>query len=305
MDVLLPIVAGLVALGAAFAILRSFGHRYRVGRLLTSAPRVSVGEAVALAQSGRVAYVRIDGRIDSEAEFEDADHRPLVLRRTTVQARRDGRWIDLDVVREVVPFEIHEGLDAIEIDGNAVEEGLVVVPRESEGVVADLGDRAPANLPGDLPGDLPARILVEHVSSVEHAIALGVPTLAPDGRPRLEPGLGRPLILCTLEPAEAMRILAGGSTVRPRLAAALLFASGLLFIVGLVMFVLPGDALAASPEPTLITGVDTRSPGQGPGFVGAIVPAFLAVVGIAILAIAVTLAYVRLTGGPSDRTRRI
>ena len=261
---------------------------------------MTVAEAVELARAGRAVYVRLDGRIDSEAEFEDADHRPLVLRRTRIQALRDGRWTDLEVAHEAVPFEIREGLDGIAIDGASLAEGLVVVPRESVGVVGDLGDR----IPDDVPDDLPARVVVEHISSVEHAIALGVPAIDPAGQPRLGPGLGRPLIVSTLEPAEAMRILAGGSPVRPRLAAALLLAAGLLVLLGLILLVLPGEALGASPAPTAVLGSDTRSAGEGPGFVGAIGPAILAVAGIAVLAIALTLAFVRLTGGPRDTSRR-
>jgi hypothetical protein len=299
-DALLSMLAGAAALGAAVVVLRSFGPRYRVGRLLTAAPRVTVAEALALARAGRAAYVRVGGRIDSEAEFEDADHRPLVLRRTRVQVRRGGRWADLEVAQEAVPFEIREGLDGIAIDGASLVEGLVVVPRESVGIVGDLGER----IPPDVPDDLPARVVVEQLSSVEHAVALGVPAIDPTGQPRLGPGLGRPLIVSTLEPAEAMRILAEGSTTRPRLAAGLLLAAGVLVVLGIVLFVLPGDALAASPQPTALAGADTRSPGEGPGFVGAIGPAILAVAGIAGLAIALTLAFVRLTGGPRDGSPR-
>ncbi len=294
------LLAGFAALGCAMAVLRSFGAPYRVGRLLASAPRVSVAEAVELAGSGRAAYVRVDGRVDSEAEFEDADHRPLVLRRTRLQVLRDGRWGEIDVSHEVVPFEIREGLEGIGIDGESLAEGLVVVRRESVGVVGDLGDRVSA----DVPDDLPARVIVEQVSSVEHAIALGVPGMDPAGAPRLGPGLGRPLILSTLEPAEAMRVLAGGSGERPRLAAALLLLAGLLLVGALFLFVIPGDALAASPSPTIAIGSDTRSSGEGPGFVGAIGPAVLAVAGIAVLASVTTLVFVRLTGGPGNDGRR-
>ncbi len=300
MDALLPILTGLVALGGAMAILRSFGPRYRVGRLLTSAPRVSVAEAVALARAGRTTYVRVDGRIDSEAEFEDADHRPLVLRQTRIQALRDGHWKDVEVVHEVVPFEVREGLEGIAIDGESIGDGLVVVPRESLGSVGDFGDR----IPDEVPDDLPARVVMEQVSSVEHAIALGVPMIGPSGQPRLGPGLGRPLILTTLEPAEAMRILASGTTVRSRLAAGLVFAAAVLLVLGVVLLLVPGDALAASPAPTAVMGSDTRSSGEGPGFVGAIGPAFLGVVAVAVVTIAVTLAFVRLTGGPTDSARR-
>ncbi len=54
-------------------------------------------------------------------------------------------------------------------------------------------------------------------------------------------------------------------------------------------------ALAASPTPA--AGGDPRSSGQGPGLVGDPAFAVLAVVAIGIGTIAVTLAYIRLTGG--------
>ncbi|MCI0583198.1 MAG: hypothetical protein L0227_09970 [Chloroflexi bacterium] len=295
MDALLAVAAGVVALVGAAAILGSLGTRQRVGRLLKVAPRVSVAEAIELARAGRAPYVRIDGRIDSEAEFEDADHRPLVLRRTRIQVLEEAGWRDLEVAREVVPFEIREGLDAIAIDGDAVADGLVVIPRESVGVAGDLGDR----IADDVPDELPARLVVELVSSVEHAIVLGVPALDPGGQPRLGPGRGRPLVLTTLEPTEALRILGAGSATRRRVAMALLLLAGILVVLGLTLFVLPGDALAASPAPTTVAGSDTRSPGEGPGFVGALGPALLGVLAIAGLAIGATLAWVRLTARSS------
>jgi hypothetical protein len=56
-----------------------------------------------------------------------------------------------------------------------------------------------------------------------------------------------------------------------------------------------GSALAASPSP--VTGGDPRSSGQGPGLVGDPVVAILIVVGIGVVALVATLAYIRLTGG--------
>lgn len=226
---LVPLVLGLLALALGVALLRSFGARYRFGRLLATAPRMSVGEAIQIARSGPPRYVRVDGRIDSESEFEDADHRPLVVRHTRFEARVGGRWKTFETVHEGVPFEVREGLDGIAIDHDAVADGLVVVRRESSGVVGDLGDRAPA----DIPRDAPARVVVEHVSSVEHAIVAGVPAIGPDGAPRLEPGLGRPLILTTLELEEAMRVLSRGGVARVRAAAAALGAGGLLLVVAI------------------------------------------------------------------------
>jgi hypothetical protein len=57
----------------------------------------------------------------------------------------------------------------------------------------------------------------------------------------------------------------------------------------------PSIALAASPSPTRPTSSDTRSPLEGPGFVGAPLAAILAVLAIAAVTVLVTTAYVRLT----------
>ena len=294
-DGLLVILAGVAAVGGAVQVLRAFGPRFRIGRLLASAPIVSVGEAAVLAGSDGPAYVRVAGRIDSETDFEDADHRPLVYRRTRFQARKAGRWTDFDVVVESVPFEINEGLDHIHVDMTDLDSGLIVVPRETVGVVGDLGDRAPETLAPALP----ARVVVEQVSSVEHVVVVGVPKLGPDGQARLTAGPGKPLILSTLEQPEAMRILAGGETARPRIAAALLVLAAALIVTGLVMLALPGSAFAASPAPTGLIGSDTRSSGQGAGLVGAPLAAIAGVIGIGLAATLGTLLFIRLTRGRS------
>lgn len=71
---------------------------------------------------------------------------------------------------------------------------------------------------------------------------------------------------------------------------------GLRFVTG------PAIVAAASPEPSA-PGGDTRSPGEGPGLVGA---PFLAIVGIMALGLVTaggTLLYLRLTAGSDgDRT---
>lgn len=307
---LVLVVASLIAMAAGVITLRSFGPRYRVGRLLATIPLVSVAEAVAIAREGRPRYVRVEGRIDAAEEFEDADHRPLVFRRTRLQARTGSGWTGFEDSRETVPFEIREGLDSIGVDAAALDAGLVVVPRESVGVAGDLIGRAPASLAAETP----VRALIEQVSSVEHAVVLGVPVAGePDGQGlSLTAGLGRPLILTTLEPQEAMRILAGGST-RPRLVAACFVVGAALLVAGLawaglgaiVTAVVP-VALAASPSPSPAPAGDPRSSGEGPGLVGEPGLALLAVAGIAILAIIVTRIYVRLTepGSGPPTTRR-
>lgn len=226
MSPLLPILMGVLALTVGAAILRSFGPRYRVGRLLSSTPLVGIGDALAMALAGGPErYVRVTGRIDAETEFEDDAHRPLVFRRTRLELRGEGTWQSIDDRRETVPFEVREGLDGIAVHHPDLDVGLVVLPRESVGTAADVPDRVP-------PGTDPAtavRLLVQQVSSVEHAIVLGVPTMDAAGIPRLAAGLGRPLVLSTLETGEAMRVLAGDHARRP-LAAAISLAVGLLFL---------------------------------------------------------------------------
>jgi hypothetical protein len=299
---LLLVALGVVAVAGGAAILQSFGPRFRVGRLLASTPSVAVAEAVAIAAGDRRRYIRLAGRIDAEDEFEDVNHRPLVFRRTRLETRRGGRWVTFEDSRETVPFEIREGAAGIAIDAGAIDTGLVVVRRESIGAAADLADRAPSGMP---PETL-VRAIVEQLSSVDHATAVGVPLpgLADGDPPRLSAGLGRPLIVTTLAPDEAMRVLAEGSN-RPRIAAACLVVGAILVVVGLawagagvvatsfVGAAVP-VALPASPTPAAAGG-DPRSSGEGPGLVGEPGLALLAVVGIAILAIVVTTAYVHLT----------
>jgi hypothetical protein len=227
---LAPFIAGLAVLVAGVLILRTYGPNYRVGRLLASTPEVSVAEARALA-GGRPRYVQVQGRIDAEDEFEDDAHRPLVFRRTRLQVRHDGRWMTFEDGRERVTFEVRDGLDGIVVDDAALDTGLVVVPRESVGTAADVADRIP---PGTR-AETPVRLRIEQISSVEHAIVLGVPSLDEAGEPRMSAGLGRPLVLTTLEPDEAMRVLADGRPQRIVIAAICL-AGGLgLVAIGLVL----------------------------------------------------------------------
>jgi hypothetical protein len=296
--------AGGLVLGVALAILRGFGAGYRVGRLLAVAPKVSVAEALRLAASAELRYVRIDGRIDSDAEFEDQDHRPLVYRRTTLHWRRSpgrGAWVELEAPRiETVPFRVSEGLDELTVDGASLGAGLVVVARESVGRVRDLGDRAP----DDVPPDAEVRLRIEYLSSVDHATVLGVPARGADGEPTIGPGLGRPLVITTLEDGEAMRVLTGGATRRSRVAVACLAAGAILIGAAAVWFLvetLVGSgvqiALAGTPEPTVRPGSDLRSGGAA-GVVGAPLLAIATVAAIAVLAMAATLAWIRFSGGP-------
>jgi hypothetical protein len=292
---LLLFLLGFVLLGIGFAILQTFGPRFRVGRLLAATPMVSIAEAIALAD-GPGRYVGIRGRIDAEDEFEDDAHRPLVLRRARIQQRQGMGWATVDSHVEAVAFGVREGLDAMAVDHAALDAGLVVIPRESVGTAADVADRVPA---GTGP-TTPVRLRVDLVSSVEHAIVLGVPTRDPaTGTATMTAGLGRPLILTTLEPAEAMRVIAEGGDRRPLIAAIAFAAGAIALTIGLawaVMSAVTGTVAAASPSPTTAVGGDPRSSGEGPGLVGEPLVAIGLVVGLGLLAAVATFLYVRISG---------
>lgn len=72
----------------------------------------------------------------------------------------------------------------------------------------------------------------------------------------------------------------------------------LAVLLAVVLLAPAATAFAASPAPSTIAGGDPRSAGEGPGLVGTPVVAIGIVFGLGIAAAAVTLAYVRLTGGP-------
>jgi hypothetical protein len=215
-------VAAAVLLAGAAVCLRGVGPGYRVARLLGSAPEVSLGQATALARRRERRYVRVRGRISSEEEFPDENERPLVFRRSRLEARSEGgRWRTLADERLAVPFRVGSRADDIAVDVDALGDGLVVLPRVSEGLASDL---PPDQREGLAPGTL-VRLRLEQVSAVEQATVVGVPTLDPGGTPQMSAGLGRPLILTTLEPAASMRVLAAGRRGRVVFGAALLLAA--------------------------------------------------------------------------------
>jgi len=220
-------------------LLRRGGDGWRIGRLLSAAPQRNLIETAAIAASGEPAYIRIHGRIDSDEEFPGDDGKPIVFRRRRLQqgTGRSG-WQTFDDERSAVPFGLTERGERVAIDTESLGDGLVVVPRESVGVAADLTDEAVTGSLPDLSADTPVRLRIEQVSAVEHATAAGMPSLAEDGSVVLGPGLGRPLLLTTLELDEAMRVLAGDRRNELLLASGLLVAAPILVVAGIVVMFL-------------------------------------------------------------------
>jgi hypothetical protein len=289
------LVLGIALLLAGWLLLRSFGPGLRIGRLLSATPQVTLGEALDMARRGESHYVRVTGRIDAVDPFPDEFGRPLVLRRERVEVREGDRWRAIGEARREVAFALRDRLEEIEVDGAAVDEGLVVIPRESTGRAGDIADR----FEGPVDPALAVRFRVDQVSAVEHAFAVGVPVLGEDGIVRLEAGRGRPLILTTLELDAAMRVLARGRRQRATLAAALLVVGlaciALALMLAVVPLVLPPVTLGASPAPTAAPGGDTRSSGEGPGLVGQPVVIALGVLLLGLVSAGLAVAYARFT----------
>jgi hypothetical protein len=234
------IAAGVVAIAVGTLLLRTYGPRIRVARLLAVTPTVGIAEARTLAQGGVRRYVRIDGRLDADEELLDENGRPLVLRRRRVETPHGRDWRLLEERLDMVPFRVREGLDEIDVDAGALDVGLVTLLRESVGTAAEAaGALPPAVLGGLAPHDT-VRLRVEQLSSVEHATVLGMPQTTADGRVTMTSGTGRPLVVSTLERDEAMRVLAEGRRARPMAAAGALGGGLVALAIGLLWALLAG-----------------------------------------------------------------
>ena len=270
-----------------------------MGRLLAATPSVTVAEAVALA-AGPPRYVAVRGRIDAEDDFEDDAHRPLVLRRTRLELRDGRAWTTVDEharpsrSRSTRASTRSPSTTTPSTPGSSSCRASRSAPPPTSSIACPPGRRR----------DRPLRLRVEQVSSVEHAIVLGVPVAEPDGSRAADRRLGRPLVLTTLEHDEAMRVLTGRRPpARPPRAAAVALGAGLVLRrrrawpgprSGPSTATAPGRLARARPA---ARGGDPRSTGQGPGLVGDPLLAIGLVIAIGVVAMLATLAYVRLTGG--------
>ncbi len=237
MTPLFPLLLGLASLAAGAVLLRRLGPKARIGRILASTPVIPVDRARELALAGTERYVAVGGRIDAEEDFPDENERPLVYRRTRLELRGPRGWTIVDDRREALPFEVAGGLARLAVDHEALDEGLVTVERQSIGTAGEIPDRVPA---GTDP-QTPARLRVQFLSTVDHGLVLGVPAMDPLLGPTMRAGMGRPLVLTTLEPEEAMRLLAVDHQGTTRAATVLLATGVVLAVAGLAWTVI--DAL--------------------------------------------------------------
>jgi hypothetical protein len=275
----------IALIGAALLVIglllsRRTDARTRAGQLLAGLSPISPTEALKLAalRGESAPYLAIKGSIDAPEIFEDEHHRPLVFRRERVSIADEGGWRVIDTAERSLPFVVSDPSNSISIATADLADGLVVVERRWEGSVAELHAAGreyqrpeTAALVAALATSDPtrgARVGLEQVSNLDRATAAGQLV---DGE--LRAGAGRPLVVTTLERADALRLLGGearGRLVSSTLALALL-AIGLLFLLGGVALALASPALgadAASPSPTPTPNPesgDARNGGVGVG----------------------------------------
>jgi hypothetical protein len=270
--------AALIALGLLLS--RRTDVRTRAGQLLAGLSPITPTEALKLAalRGESSPYLAIKGSIDAPEIFEDEHHRPLVYRRERVSIADEGGWRVIDTAERSLPFVISDPSSAIRISTDDLADGLVVVERRWEGSVAELHaagreyqSAETAALVAAIAASDPsrqARVGLEQISNLDRATAAGQLV---DGE--LRAGAGRPLVVTTLERAEALRLL--GAEGRGRLAsstvALALLALGLLLLVGGIALTFASPALgadAASPSPTPTAtpeSGDARNGGVGVG----------------------------------------
>jgi len=274
------VIVGAALVLSGLLLSRRTDARTRAGQLLAGLSPVTPTEALRLAalRGESSPYLAIKGSIDAAEIFEDENHRPLVFRRERVSIADEGSWRVIDTAERSLPFVVSDPSSSISIATADLADGLVVVERRWEGSVAELyaagreyQSPETAALVAAIAASDPsrqARVGLEQISNLDRATAVGHLV---DGE--LRAGAGRPLVVTTLERAEALRLL--GSEGRGRLAsstlALALLALGLLLLIGGLALALASPALgadAASPSPTPTPtpeSGDARNGGVGVG----------------------------------------
>jgi len=273
----------IALIGAALMVVglllsRRTDVRTRAGQLLAGLSPISPTEALRLAalRGASAPYLAIKGSIDAPEIFEDEHHRPLVFRRERVSVADTGGWRVIDTAERSLPFVVSDPSSSISIATADLADGLVVVERRWEGSVAELHAAGreyqrpeTAALVAALATSDPkrsARVGLEQISNLDRATAAGQLV---DGV--LRAGAGRPLVVTTLERADALRLLGGegrGRLASSTLALALLALGVLLLIGGIALTLaspaLGADAVSPSPTPNPESG-DARNGGVGVG----------------------------------------
>lgn len=281
MTSVVPLIgAALIALGVWLS--RRVDARTRTGQLLAGLTPLTPTAALQLAalRGGTLPYLAIQGSVDAPEIFEDEHHRPLVYRRERVSIADGDQWRVIDVAVRSLPFVLSDPSNEVRIAVDDLADGLVVVERRWEGSVAELHaatreyqSAEARDLVAALALSDPtrrARVGLEQISSLDRATAAGQLV---EGE--LRAGSGRPLVVTTLERAEALRLLGGERSGRLALSSVALaiLVLGVLLLIGGIASALASPAVgvesvsaAPAPSPSPESG-DARNGGVsvGPG----------------------------------------
>ena len=273
-------LVGVALIAVGLLLSRRTDVRTRAGQLLAGLSPITPTEALRLAalRGDSAPYLAIKGSIDAPEIFEDENHRPLVFRRERISIADEQGWRVIDVAERSLPFVVSDASSAIRIATADLADGLVVVERRWEGSVAELHaagreyqSAETAALVAALATSDPARqarVGLEQISNLDRATAAGQLV---DGE--LRAGAGRPLVVTTLERAEALRLLGGegGGRLASSTATLALLALGALLLLGGIALTLASPAVVAdvaspppTPTPTPESG-DARNGGVGVG----------------------------------------
>ena len=273
-------LVGVALIAVGLLLSRRTDVRTRAGQLLAGLSPITPTEALRLAalRGDSAPYLAIKGSIDAPEIFEDENHRPLVFRRERISIADEQGWRVIDVAERSLPFVVSDASSAIRIATADLADGLVVVERRWEGSVAELHaagreyqSAETAALVAALATSDPARqarVGLEQISNLDRATAAGQLV---DGE--LRAGAGRPLVVTTLERAEALRLLGGegGGRLASSTATLALLALGAILLLGGIALTLASPAVVAdvaspppTPTPTPESG-DARNGGVGVG----------------------------------------
>ncbi len=236
----LALVIGAALLLGGLAAIRSSGARAGMARRLAGAREVAVGTLLdpEVAASLRSRPVRITGRIRCpDPIVTPQGDRLVAFHRDVEVSPPDGRWRNIERLRETRSFELWDHDGWLTIDPAQAAEPLVVLPRVWEGDAAELDEGyGPAVERLAAQGAAPsrARATTRTLSVVDRLLVLADVRSSPPGGPSLTPPRGGYLI-SSLDLDAAMRVLGGPHRARLLAGAASVVLGLAGIVIGLVV----------------------------------------------------------------------
>lgn len=236
----LALLIGVALLASGLATIRSSGARPGLARRLAGARQVAVGTLLdpEVAASLPSRPVRIVGRIRCpEPIVTPQGDRLVAFHRDVEVSLPDGRWRNIERLRETRSFELWDHDGWLNVDPAQAAEPLVVLPRVWEGAVAELDEGyRPAVERLAAEGAMPtrARATTRMLSAVDRLLVLAEVRSSPPGGPSLVPPRGGYLI-SSLDLDAAMRVLGGPHRARLLAGAAGVFIGLAGIVIGLAL----------------------------------------------------------------------